>query len=229
MTRFPAALLVFARILFLWAAFHGAGLLLEKPLRRLSGSLPGPTIVTGMLAFLLLAFPLSLLHLLNARLLACLIAVAGFYGLASLARVAARSLRHDRPGRPDALSVILALLLLILVPSTLFRAAKPQDHSDPLITYAVQPDRWLGEGCITFLEETRFSAMPLLGETLALWPASLAMPGVSGLEGIDSEDAERRTDRLSLLQVFQSSLLAAAVLLASRSMKVGASGTLLSP
>ncbi len=227
MTRFPAAMLVFARILFLWAAFHGAGLLLEKPLRRLSGSRPGPTIVTGMLAFLLLAFPLSLLHLLDARLMACLVAATGFYGLAYLVRIAARSLRHARPFRPDALSAILYLLLVILFPSTLLRAAKPQDNPDPLITYAVQPDRWLGEGQITFLEETRFSVMPLLGETLALWPASLAIPDISGLEGIDSEDIERRTDRLSLLQVFQMSLLVASVLLASRSIKLGASGTLL--
>jgi len=227
MTRFPAALLVFARILILWAAFHGAGLLLEKPLRRLTGCLPGPRIVIGMLAFLLLAFPLSLLHLLDARLMASLVAAAGFYGLAALIHKTARSLRHTRPGRPGTLSIILVLLLLVLVPSTLFRAAKPQDHSDPLITYAVQPDRWLGEGRITFLDETRFSAMPLLGETLALWPASLAIPNVSSLEGIDSGVVERRTDRLSLLQVFQMSLLIAAVLLASRSLKLGVSGTLL--
>ncbi len=227
MARFPAALFVFARIILLWAAFHGAGLVLEKPVRKISGTLPGPPVITGMLAFLLLAFPLSLLHLLEARLMAALVGMAGLYGTASILKSLAPRLRNARRVRPAPLPVILVILLAVLLPSTLFRAAKPQDHSDPLITYAVQPDRWLDEGRIFFLEETRFSAMPLLGETLALWPASLAMPGVSGLEGVDSEGLERRTDRLSLLQVFQMSLLLSSVLLASRALRLGASGTLL--
>ncbi|HOZ18739.1 MAG TPA: hypothetical protein PLF04_10480 [Candidatus Fermentibacter daniensis] len=226
MTRFPAALLVFARIMLLWAAFHGAGALLERPVRKYLKHMPGPPVLCGMMAFLLMAFVLSLLHLLDATFMATLIAVAGLHGIVRIASELRQKLRTRKPCRPSPLGVLLVLLLMVLVPSTLFRAAKPQDHSDPLITYAVQPDRWLEKGHIFFLEETRFSAMPLLGETLALWPASMALPGISGFEGIDSDRLEIRMDRISLLQVFQMSLLIASVLLAAGVFGLGAAGTL---
>ncbi|NLH78652.1 MAG: hypothetical protein GX465_16615, partial [Acidobacteria bacterium] len=85
MTRFPAALLVFARIMLLWAAFHGAGALLERPVRKYLKHMPGPPVLCGMMAFLLMAFVLSLLHLLDATFMATLIAVAGLHGIVRIA------------------------------------------------------------------------------------------------------------------------------------------------
>jgi hypothetical protein len=224
MPRLAGALMVMARILLLWAAFHGAGAILDRLARRIPGSRELPRVVPGMLAFLLASFPLSLLGLLDGMLLSALILAAGIHGCVLLAGPALSALKGLR--RPLPLEAVLAILLCILIPSTVFRASKPQDHSDPLITYAVQPDRWLESGRITFLEETRFSAMPLLGETLALWPAAMAFDGPSG-----TADApgwlRRQMDRLSLLQVFQMSLLLASVLTASRMLRTGTGGTLL--
>lgn len=225
MTRFPAALLVFARILLLWAAFHGAGTLLEKPVRRLMKAWAYPPAVLGLISCLLLTFPLSLAGILTRPVAACIITVLGLYG----AWAAIRSIPYRRlPGlvfRPWNLAAILILAFFGL--SIFFRAAKPQDNPDPLITYAVQPDRWLDAGRIYFLEETGFSAMPLLGETLAIWPASLSLPDISGMPGIDRDDFERQIDQLSLTQVFQLSLLIAAVLIASRKLDGSGRGVFL--
>lgn len=225
MPRFAGALLVIARILLLWAAFHGAGALVDRFVRRIPGSRELPRAVKGMLAFLLASFPLSLLGLLDGMILSALVLAAGTAGCLLLAGPALTAMKSASK-KPRPLDAALVLLLLILIPSTVFRASKPQDHSDPLITYAVQPDRWLESGRITFLEETRFSAMPLLGETLALWPAAMAFEGPAGTPG-DPGWLRRQMDRLSLLQVFQMSLLIASTLLASRTLGAGTGGTLL--
>lgn len=183
-----------ARVVIVWLAFYGAGKILLKPLKvhKVFPLLP-PEIV-GMLAFVLLTIPLSLLGVMNRSVcppLLLLMAIPGaLFGYGRL--------REKLPGiRPGVLHVLMALFLGFVLMLNFTNASMPNIRfDDPLITYAVQPDRWLNRGGIYWLEETAFSGFPLLYEMTAVWPASL------------SSD---RMNQLSVLQVFQMSLLVLAV------------------
>lgn len=185
------ALLILLKVLLPLAAFIGMGRLLCRcipPLRRCRL----PAFPTGMVFYLLLSFVLSLLNTLTPPVLVVFMAIGALIAVLSIDNLPA----WTKTGW-GTVSVALGALALFLTATNLARAARPNQHSDPLITYAVQPDRWLDEGSIHFLEETKFSLAPMVGETLALWPTALG---------------DSRLERLSLLQVFQMSMLLASLL-----------------
>jgi hypothetical protein len=207
MPRIVGALLILLRIALVWLSLYGAGAISINLLgrARVIGDGSIGRILAGMCAFLLFIPLLSLMSIMNRVVVPTVVvalAVAGAFALI-------RNLRGRGIGfpRPAFLFVPLALLALFLCLTNVFRACRPNDHSDALITYAVQPDRWLNEGRICFLEETEFSAMPLVGEILSVPAASLSLD---------------RLDQLSLLQAFQMTLLLGALLYGSR--RLGAGG-----
>jgi len=193
------------RVALIWAAFHGTGLLVTKlvPARR-RGDRFFPAVVPGMLAHVFLTLPLSLFGILTRWFLSILIIPAASVGMLDILR----KLRRNPPRIPSPFRLFIpaAFLLSVLFLSLLFHAALPHGMVDPLITYAVQPDRWLDAGRMHILDETIFSFFPSVGEMLATWPAALS---------------DGRLDQLSILQVFQVSMLAASFLLAARSFRLG--------
>ncbi|MBD3369675.1 hypothetical protein GF402_04845 [Candidatus Fermentibacteria bacterium] len=204
MPRFPTSLFVLIRIALLWTAVAGYGKCFHNVVGSRRRYDPAISLFYGLLFLYLISFPISLLHLLRPLVLSI---VLGFGVLVFLIASLKKSFRGPFPELAVKIkqyltslrgmaTAVATVLLLTVVLSNFLRAARPNDHSDPLITYAVQPDRWLDEGRIFFLEETHFSLMPLVGETFSLWPASLALDKI---------------DRLSLLQCFQMSLIIAAL------------------
>lgn len=212
MPRIVGALLILLRIALVWLSLYGAGAISIHLLRkaRVVNDCGIGRIFAGICAFLILIPLLSLLSVMNRVIVAMAV-----FALASVgALVLLKVLRGMRivPPRPVLLFVPVAVLALFLCATNLLRACRPNDHSDPLITYAVQPDRWLDEGRICFLEETEFSAMPLVGEILSVPAASLSLD---------------RLDQLSLLQAFQMTLLLAALLYGSRKLEAGVWGSVI--
>lgn len=183
-----------ARVLLVWFAFYGAGRLLRKP-SRIDFIFPLlPSEVLGMLAFIVLAVPLSLSGLLNRTVCPVLLMLMVIPGVL----FSFGALRDRIPmGRPGVLEFVMGPFILFILILNFTHASMPNlAFDDPLVTYAVQPDRWLNAGRIHWLGETTFSGFPMLYEMTAIWPASL------------SSD---RMNQLSVLQVFQMSLLVAAV------------------
>jgi len=191
----PAAFIqTLARVALVWLAFYGAGKLLRKPL-RIDRSFPLlPSEVVGMVAFVFLTIPLTLLGIMNRSVCPVFLFIFAVPGVL----LAYGKVRDLLPGFKLKLIQILPVLFLIFVLILNFTHASMPNlaFDDPLITYAVQPDRWLNSGGIYWLEETAFSGFPLLYEMTAVWPASM------------SSD---RMNQLSVLQVFQMSLLVLAV------------------
>ena len=146
--------------------------------------------IIGMLAFVLLTIPLSILGILNRTVCSLLILVSAIPGILLLYGKLKSSLpRHF----PPVIHVIFGLFFAFVLIINLTYASMPSiAFDDPLITYAVQPDRWLNTGRIYWIEETTFSGFPLLYEMTAVWPASLSTD---------------RLNQLSVLQVFQLSIL----------------------
>lgn len=162
-----------------------------------------------MLAFILLTLVFSPLSLLTRTVLPFIIAISSVYGVLLIHRN--EDFKTFKKVLPLWLLLPAAVLLLVMIISAFFHAAIPHGMVDPLITYAVQPDRWLDAGGMYFLSETKFSFFPLIGEMLAVWPASLA----SG-----------RLDQLCILQLFQMTLLMGSFLLITRALKLGKGGIL---
>jgi len=184
-----------ARVAVVWLAFYGAGKLLRKPLRIDSVFPLLPPELLGMLAFVMLTVPLSLLGIMNRTLCPLFLVVLAIPGT-----LFAYGELRDRFSwkKPGVLKTVLTLFLVLVMLLNFANASMPNlAFDDPLITYAVQPDRWLNAGRIYWLEETGFSGFPLLYEMTAVWPASLSVD---------------RMNQLSVLQVFQMSLLMVTVL-----------------
>jgi hypothetical protein len=182
------------RVAVVWLAFYGAGKLLRKPL-RIDRAFPLlPSEIVGMLAFVILTVPLSLLGMLNRSVCPATLVLLAIPG----ALFTYGELRDRLPLRnPGLLNILLGGFLVFVLLLSFTNASMPNlAFDDPLITYAVQPDRWLNRGRIYWLEETVFSGFPLLYEMTSVWPASLSTD---------------RMNQLSVLQVFQMSMLVLAV------------------
>jgi hypothetical protein len=183
-----------ARVLVVWLAFYGTGKLLRNPLRvdHLFPLLTAELI--GLLVFVFLTVPLSILGVLSRAVLPVFLLLMAIPG----ALFVYGELRNRLPGlKPGVLQILAGIFLLFVLFLNFSHASMPNlAFDDPLVTYAVQPDRWLGAGRMFWLEESIFSGFPLLYEMTAVWPASL------------SSDL---LNQLSVLQVFQMSLLLVAV------------------
>jgi len=178
------------RVAVVWVAFYGAGHIVEKfcRTRKLFPLLPKE--ISGALSFILLEIPLSFFGIMNRTVTPALLLLFSVPGMLLLVR---KLRTRERAGKVSVLQIIGAIALLAVVVINLTYASMPNlNFDDPLITYAVQPDKWLNSGRVYWIEETAFSGFPLTYEMLAVWPASL------------SSD---RMDQLSMLQVFQMTLL----------------------
>jgi hypothetical protein len=178
------------RVGVVWASFYGAGYLVESntKIKKLLPLLPRE--ISGILLLIILELPLSLSRVMNRTVTPILLILFAVPGLFLLARKV--KLIH-LPRKYSLMQIIGTLALLIIIVLNLTYASMPSLlFDDPLITYAVQPDRWLNQGRLFWLDETTFSGFPLIYEMIAVWPASL------------SSD---RIDQLSILQVFQMTLL----------------------
>jgi len=178
------------RVAVVWLAFYGTGRLIRKPLRIDTAFPLMPSEILGMLAFVVLTIPLSIFGIMNRTVCPVFLLVLTIPG----ALFTYGKIRDRFPlSRQKAISVVLVVFMLFILLLNFAHASMPNiAFDDPLITYAVQPDRWLNHGGIYWLEETGFSGFPLLYEMTAVWPASLSVD---------------RMNQLSVLQVFQMSLL----------------------
>jgi hypothetical protein len=191
----PAAFFqTMARVALVWLAFYGAGKLLRKPLRVDSAFPLLPSEILGMLAFVVFTIPLSIIGILNRSVCPLFLVLLAIPGVLFVYGTLRDGFSWKRPG---ILQILLGLFFSFVVLLNFTHASMPELYfDDPLITYAFQPDRWLNEGKVFWLNETTFSAFPLLYEMTAVWPASLSTD---------------RMNQLSILQVFQMSLLVVAV------------------
>ncbi len=182
------------RVAIVWAAFYGTGRLLAERtgFRKLFPLVPNE--IAGMIALFLLTIPLSLLGILNRTVSSVLTILLAFPGLMLAYGAIKDRLRRSRPTIPDLILTVVLLLVLLL--SFTHSSMTNLAFDDPLVTYAVQPDRWLNDGGIRWYDDTTFSGFPMFYEMSAVWPAAL------------SSD---RLNQLSVLQVFQMSLLLVAV------------------
>ena len=183
-----------SRVGLVWLSFYGAGKLLRHHLRvdRFLPLIPPETL--GMLVFVVFSVLLSVFGLLTRAVCPVLLVLTSLPG----GLFVYSAIRDRTPlSNPGAFSIVYGILLAGVLLLNLTYASIPNFvFDDPLITYAVQPDRWLNNGRIYWLEESYFSAFPLLYEMTAVWPASLSVD---------------RIDQLSVLQVFQMSMLIVAV------------------
>ncbi|MBD3276852.1 MAG: hypothetical protein GF388_00985 [Candidatus Aegiribacteria sp.] len=175
------------RLAGFWLAVYGYGRFLQTLLK--SGKYRLPVHFAGIVFFIFLSLPLSLAGLFLRPVLTWILVAGMILGAYSLIR--SFSLRSDTR-KIDIYGIILSVLAVFILCSNTLRASVPHSNPDALVTYAVQPDRWLSSGSIYYMKEVMFSGYPLSGEILAAWPASLAA---------------NRTDQLSILQIFQMSLL----------------------
>jgi len=191
------------RVAVVWTSFYGAGYLAEKftGIKKLLPLLPRE--ISGILLLIVLELPLSLLGIMNRTVTPILLILFAVPGMLLLVRKV-KSIHVHR--KYSVLQIVGILLLLAILILNLTYASMPNlQFDDPLITYAVQPDRWLNQGRIFWLDETTFSGFPLTYEMMTVWPASL------------SSD---RMDQLSVLQVFQMTLLLMALLRGMQIMQI---------
>lgn len=183
-----------ARVAVVWLAFYGVGKLIRRPLGIEKAFPLLPSELVGLLAFVILTIPLSLLGVMNRAVCPLILVILAIPGtLFTYGEI------RDRLPIPKIgiLTLVCGVFMLFVLLLNFANASMPNlAFDDPLITYAVQPDRWLNRGCIYWLEETGFSGFPLFYEMTAVWPASI------------SSD---RMNQLSVLQVFQMSMLVIAV------------------
>lgn len=192
-----------ARVAVVWLAFYGAGKLIRKPL-GIDKAFPFlPSELVGLLAFVILTIPLSLLGVMNRAVCPVILVILAIPGTL----FTYGGLRDRLPvPKSGILTLVFGVFMLFVLLLNFANASMPNlAFDDPLITYAVQPDRWLNRGSIYWLEETGFSGFPLLYEMTAVWPASI------------SSD---RMNQLSVLQVFQMSMLVIAVFRGMSVMKI---------
>ncbi|PIE53075.1 hypothetical protein CSA37_02965 [Candidatus Fermentibacteria bacterium] len=183
-----------------WVSFYGTGRILHSLLKIEKVFLLFPPEITGILFFVLLVPLLTLFGILTRPVCSAIILVFSLPGLFILYSKLKDALSNITF---SILTITLIIALVFVSLLNLSYASMPNlAFDDPLVTYAVQPDKWLNNGGMYWLEETVFSGFPLLYEMTAVWPASL------------SQD---RLNQLSILQVFQVTLLFIALF---RSMRI---------
>ena len=185
------------RVTIVWLAFYGTGLPFCKLTFIKRHFELMPSVVFGMLLYSVLALILSLFGVMTRTIVAILLVPGAIYGLLNLvSSIRNSSFIHHRPG---AVQLVLGSLWLIIILTSLMFASIPNvQFDDPQVIYAVRPDLWLSSGAVHWLHETNFSGFPFMAELISIFPAAL------------SSD---RLDQLSILQVFQFSMLIASVII----------------
>lgn len=186
------------RISLVWIAFHGAGTLLKQIEIMRKRFTSAPSIVFGMVMYIVLIFVFSILQILTRTSVLIMILPGAAIGSVVICRSFHTALSRIRFRTRYTLMIVPSLIALYLMISNIMIAGRPEmNFNDTQVTYMVQPDRWLNEGQIHFIDETTFSAFPMISEMLFLLPSSLATD---------------RLDQMVLGQVFSLSMLIALVI-----------------
>ncbi len=187
------------RVATVWLAFYGAGSLITrvKVIRKYFGLIP--SVIAGMLLYMGILLALSLFHLLTRSMVPVFVTAGAATGLILL-YLRLRKYFYGFRFRMKHPLIILPLLLAgyILLTNIMLAGRPEMNFNDTQVTYLVQPDRWLNDGRMTFLDEAIFSAYPMTSEMLLVLPSSL------------SED---RIDQMILGQLFEYSMVIALILL----------------
>jgi len=207
LNRILELLWIIIRIAVFWLAVYGYGDIVRRYVRKLS--FDSPVEFAGIVTLFVLSIPLSLTGIFSRPVLTAFLLVGALIKIAALIRNKQKCTHFKFPGIKCLILLFLAGFILL---SNTLRASEPQTNPDALITYAVQPDRWLSSGRIYYIEESIFSGLPAAGEILAAWPASLSSSDI---------------DQLSLLQVFQISMLLFSAITAWKILGRGKNGLLI--
>lgn len=190
------------RVAMVWLAFHGSGYMIMKirGIRRLFPAMP--SIIPGMLFYLSVIILLSLTGLLTRQITFFFILPCSMASVYILYLRLRKRILHLRLRKLPALQIIPWIIAAFILITNIMMAGRPDLYQDdPHITYMVQPDRWLNDGRMSFLDETIFSGLPLTSEMMTVLPSSMA---------------ENRLDQLILAQMFQMSMLLALVICSFR-------------
>jgi len=165
-----------SRVALVWLGFHGVGSLFGKlpVVKRYFALLPSA--VPGMLLYMALFLVLSLLGVLTRTAVAVSAAAGAIICVFQLAekRRSPWTLPFRKTGK-WLFMVPVTIALFLVVTGTMIAGRPELAFNDTQVTYLVQPDRWLDQGRIHFIDETVFSAFPLVSEMLLLLPCSLSM------------------------------------------------------
>lgn len=186
------------RIAMIWLAFYGTGsfILQIKLIKKYFTLIP--SVILGMLLYIGIVIALSLFHLLTRRAVSIFIIIGAMPGLVLLYIRLKKFFASFRFSMKHSFIILPFLLAGYIILTNLMLAGRPEmDFNDTQVTYLVQPDRWLNDGQISFLDETICSAFPLTSEILLLLPSSLA---------------DDRVDQLILGQLFEISMVIALIL-----------------
>lgn len=186
------------RVAIVWLAFHGSGYLIMK-IRRIRRLIPAmPSIIPGMLFYLSVVILLSLSSLLTRQIVFFFILPGAIVSAYVLYFQLREKLLHFKLWELPAMQLIPWSIAIFILITNIMMAGRPDLYQDdPHITYIVQPDRWLNDGRMSFLDETIFSGLPLTAEMMMVLPSSMA---------------NNRLDQLILGQMFQMSMLFALII-----------------
>ena len=206
LNRILELLWIVVRLTVFWFAVYGYGDIVRRYMKKIG--FESPVEFAGIVSLLALSIPLSLIGVFLRPVLAALLSAGAVFKIVT----SVRKCKRIRFKFLRIHGLILLLLTGFILLSNTFRASEPQTNPDALITYAVQPDRWLSSGRIYYIEESMFSGLPAAGEILAAWPASLSQSNI---------------DQLSLLQLFQMSMLLFSAVAAWKILGRGKNGLLI--
>lgn len=185
------------RVAIVWLAFYGAGLpfaklsFIQRHFRLM------PSVVPGMLFYSVIALTLSFFGIMTRTIVSVLLVPGAIYGLLVLVHSIRENSLPQR--KPSTVQIVFgSIWVLIILSSLMFASIPNMQFDDPQVIYAVRPDLWLSSGNIHWLNETEFSGFPFMAELISVFPATL------------SSD---KLDQLSVLQVFQFSMLIASVII----------------
>jgi len=195
------------RVAFVWLAFHGAGSLILRIGRLKKHFSLLPAVVPGMLAYIILVCVLSSVRLLTRGVVPLFLIPGALSGAILLYPAVKRTVSGFR-FRGEHLLLLPIVILAVFIVTTDFMIAGRPDMSidDPQVTYTVQPDRWLNDGRMSVLDETIFSGFPMTSEIISVMPLSIS---------------ENRLDQLILSQIFQMSMLFAAIIYGVSILRLG--------
>jgi len=198
------------RVAFVWLAFHGAGSLLLRISNLKKHFSLLPAVVPGMLLYIFLMCVLSSVQLMTRSVVPMFLIPGGLAGAVFLYPDLKKTVSGFGFRRENLALLPLAVLAGFIVTTDFMIAGRPDmSIDDPQVTYTVQPDRWLNDGRMSVLDETIFSGLPMTSEIISVMPLSM------------SED---RLDQLILsqiFQIFQMSMLLAAIICGVRILRLG--------
>jgi len=187
------------RIIAVWLAFYAAGSLMMRFRQIKKHFMLMPVVIPGMLVYMCIAVLLSLFQLLTRQILSLFVIAGAIIGLVAFCFRLRKLITGFSPRLKRPLMILPLLLAGYIMLTNVMIAGRPNMFQDDAhVTYMVQPDRWLNDGQIYFLEETGFSGFPMTAELLFLMPSSMSAD---------------RIDQLILSQLFIMSMLFASIFL----------------